>query len=241
MFAQQYTTMNRLKLLFSCIAILTAFRSTAQPQPDTSRLVQFPTGDAQLLTNTELMIIDSLLVIAVDHYNSKINTGDMTFELEPADMERFLYYDSIRRIYLPYLNRKAKPDRRKLKALSDVEKEVVEALIQRKAYYDSCYAVYDYKAHSLNYRHDSIVSHWGDEGFIDLSDYYRQYTIRSLNNGTKGVTVSCFCSETLEQLERGKINWRRQFITSPHGGSCFFEAMIYLEQNSSVRFMRVHD
>ena len=72
---------------------------------------------------------------------------------------------------------------------------------------------------------------------LDLSNYKRQF-IPVLNvKGEKEVLVNCICLESIANLKRVKINWRKDLFKVNDGGKCHFHLIINLTTKEYRNFI----
>ena len=201
----------------------------SQSTLDTNKLAVF--GQVKLSLK-QIQLADSLLIVAVNYYNDKVKRGDNLISLSEQEYSDYLELDSTRQIISPYLTKKGKVKKYKLKHLPEQQKEIIQSLLNNKDYLNQKILELENKGSQNN--DDPIVSFWGSAGVINLSNYYRQYQIiTSSQNDEILIYAYCICDGLISELDKfpseNKIDWKKIPLKINDGGICFFKILIDLK------------
>jgi len=228
---QMKTTSLTLLFLFSII-------SPCKANLDSTKLALF--GKEKLPLEL-IKKADSLLVEAVEYYNSKTARGYNFISLSDSLYSEYLYLDSLTKIVSPYLKKNGKSKKHLIKKLPLADKENIESIISQKMAIDK--RIGQLKELGKPNGKDSLVMSWGDAGHIDIQTYYRQYQYWFDNEGNCTIRVACFCPNAIEMLDQmpteHQIDWRVTQLKLSDGGSCFFTLLLDLN-NNRASFMQVN-
>lgn len=225
-----------MKVSFTLLICLYSFISSSQL--DTNKLALF--GKEHLSADL-IFKADSLLIQAVDYYNSKVQRTYSLIGLSDSMFVEYLGLDSLRNEIKPYFTKKGKVKAREIKKLNQEDKQRIQNLIEKKDSIND--RILFLKKIGESYKEDSIVTIWGSAEYIDLKNYNRQYQYWFDEKDNCHIRVSCFCSYIIETLNKTpveyRINWKLTPLKVNDGGVCFFTILIDLNANKAYN-MRVN-
>lgn len=187
------------------------------------------------ITPEELHLTDSLLMAAVDYYNTRVSRKELLIFLRDDEYIDFLRADSTLHALQPYFRKNGKPRKRKMAHDRSSAKLLWHDPVRA---YDSLTAACKAYREAGHQGNDSLVWAWGARDVIDMADYYRQYKVEK-----QRVYVTCFCSEIKNNLDhvphaRGDT-WKHAEIVIHDGGSSAFTLTIDLDAKKAEK-MRVN-
>lgn len=227
-----------MKICIYILAFISHLTLYSQYELDTSKLKLFGT---RKLFSEQIKQADSLLIHAVNYYNSKQRRFYSMMNLNDSLYLEYVKLRDQRAYYKQFFSKKGKIKKgaiRKLEGdtpLSD--REFIDHLI--------------YSQDLINQRinelekintstEDTIVRSWGAMGHIDLKNYYRQYKYNSSEEGAvNSILVSCYCEEIAREIKKIQPMTDDRLITVHDGGNCFFTIFLDLKKNTANR-MRVN-
>ncbi len=219
---------TRLKYVLLGFLSLTLNLSYSQNTLDSTRLAIL--GDASLDLE-EIRQIDSLIIDAIEYYNSKVSRGYNQISLSDVEYGHFLHLDSIRNEISPFIKKNGKVDKRKLNKINTERRVHIDSLLQLR--FEVNNELSDLQITGKPNREDSVISSWGSAEIINLDTYYRQYQVFSDSSG-KSVLIHCFCEDILNVLSRNQVAddsiWKTNLFTVNDGGVCFFKMLIHVEK-----------
>jgi len=193
-----------------------------------SRLIDSKTGTE--IKTSEKELVDSLLIEAIEHYNSLITRNFMLINLTENEYKKFQEIDSLRAIYLPFLKRNGKLKQKSILKLSKEEQKTLNDLIDRKENIDSSYFELLDLGDLFNRRRlrDSLIISFGliDEKQIVLKNYIRQYIPFLNKKGEKQVWINCACWKSEYEKE---TYWKKRIIKVADGGNCYFNMYVNIK------------
>jgi hypothetical protein len=213
-------------LFFSLLSLI----SRAQIKLDTSKLAVF---SIRTLTLEQIALADSLLIAAVDYYNSKAQLRGEIYlmKLDDNQYAEYLNLNSRIRHLKAFLNNKDKLKKHQVKKLPLIEREQLEYTFLNK---DSIETKMNFLKEIGHPKHsDSIVTYWNDGIPIDLDNYIRQYNCRFDKNGNCSIDVTCICEDIFKLFSGVQYDWKKRILKS----SCSFTVHLNLENKKASRMI----
>jgi hypothetical protein len=199
---------------------------------DTVKLAVF---SIHTLSLEQIALADSLLIAAVDYYNTKAQLRGEIY-LMKLDDNQFAEYsklDSSLKQLKPFLNKKDKLKKCKIKKLPLIERKQLEYTFLNK---DSIETKMNFLKEIGHPKHsDSIVTYWNDGTPIDLNNYIRQYNCRFDKNGNCSIDITCICEEMFKLFSGVQYDWKKRVLKS----SCSFTVHLDLD-DKRISFMIVN-
>jgi len=225
--------MKLVQIIF--LILLSSIDSYSQFELDTTKLALLGKDDISL---NQIKKADSLLIEAVNYYNSKVDRGYNLISLTDIEFQEYQTIDSIQNYLNLYLKTNGKIKKQELSKLTKIEQEVILKIISSKDSLSSRIEIL--KENGKPNWNDSLVTSWGEGNHIDISEYYRQYQYYADNSGIYLIRVSCFCPHIIESLNKTpvehRINWKKQPLKGNDGGSCIFTIKLNLKKNTAYDF-----
>ena len=213
-------------LFFSLVSLI----STAQMKLDTAKLAIF---SIHTLSLEQIALADSLLIAAVDYYNTKAQLRGEIYlmKLDDNQFAEFSKLESSLRQLKPFLNNKDKLKKCQIKKLPLNDRKQLEYTFLNK---DSIETKIKYLEEIGDPKHtDSIVKYWYDGTPIDLNNYIRQYNCWFDKNGNCTIDVICICEEIFKLFSSMNYDWKKRLLKS----SCSFTVHLNLENKKASRMI----
>jgi hypothetical protein len=198
---------------------------------DTSKLVVF---SIRTLTLEQIALADSLLIVAVDYYNSKAELRSEIYLMKLDDNQYAEYLNLNRSLWhlKAFLNNKDNLKKWQIKKLPLDERIQLENTFLNK---DSIETKIKYLEKIGDPKHtDSIVTYWYNGATIDLNKYIRQYNCWFDKNGNCTIDVICICEEMFKLFSGiEQYDWKKRLLKS----SCSFTVHLNLENKKASRMI----
>jgi hypothetical protein len=199
---------------------------------DTAKLVVF---SIRTLTLEQIALADSLLIAAVNYYNSKAQLRGEIYLMKLDDNQYEEYLNLNRSLWhlKAFLNNKNNLKKWQIKKLPLDERIQLENTFLNK---DSIETKIKYLEKIGDPKHtDSIVTYWYNGATIDLNNYIRQYNCRFDKNGDCSIDVTCICEDIFKLFSGIQYDWKKRMLKS----SCSFTVHLNLV-NKRISFMIVN-
>jgi hypothetical protein len=199
---------------------------------DTAKLAVF---SIRTLTLEQIALADSLLIAAVDYYNSKAQLRSEIYLMKLDDNQYAEYLNLNRSLWhlKAFLNNKDNLKKWQIKKLPLDERIQLENTFLNK---DSIETKIKYLEKIGDPKHsDSIVTYWNDGTTINLNNYIRQYNCRFDKNGDCSIDVTCICEDIFKLFSGIQYDWKKRMLKS----SCSFTVHLNLV-NKRISFMIVN-
>ncbi len=199
----------------------------SQNELETSNLRLFGTKP---LIFDEIKQADSLLIEAVNHYNSKSTRDHEAVNLNDSLYSEYVILKQQRNYHNQFYSKKGNLKKRKLKSEMPKKSDFVHDFLREKNQVDTRIDELESINKTMS---DSIVLTWGAMGHIDLKNYIRQYQYSTNEHGTtRFIKAFCYCESMIKQIKH--LLPENRLITVNDGGNCFFTLLIDLKNNAAT-------
>jgi hypothetical protein len=197
---------------------------------DTAKLAVFSIRTLKL---EQLALADSLLIAAVDYYNTNAQLRGEIYlmKLDDSQYAEYLNLNSRIRHLKAFLNNKDNLKKWQIKNLPLNERIQLENTFLNK---DSIETKIKYLEKIGDPKHtDSIVTYWYNGASIDLNNYIRQYNCWFDKNGICTIDVICICEDMIKLFSSMNYDWKKNLLKS----SCSFTVHLNLENKKASRMI----